>query len=308
MRRALRVSASPEVYEFPLDLDIQSRSRSDLLALRIVGNGRVEPYTVVRSADFDAVAVIPNPPGRIDSNSKSSVYTLDLGSQLPFEQVELNIADRVYSRVVRMETSADHKTWSFSGTGYISRTFTENSNSFSLITQQARYVRLSLVNNDNIPLQCNGIRFLMPRRTLQFVAHGPGPFWLYYGAPGIRPALYDGTEVRAYRDRGVVQQAQVGAPERNPAFSVNPLREGDLAYEQKIRDVVRTVKWVGIGSIVLFALLYLGYLSLEGKPRRHRRVRRRRKHVTESASGDVLETQGVRSDSRSRRSDQSLIR
>ncbi|MCC7499172.1 MAG: DUF3999 family protein [Bryobacterales bacterium] len=269
MRRNLSVAGSPGIYEIPLDLDIQSKSRPDLLDLRIAGPGRLEPYRIVRNPEKELVAEVPQPPGSINAESRSTVFTLDLGRPLPFEQVEFGIADRLYNRVVRLESSSDQKHWFFIGTGYICRTLTENNDSFTVPTQQARHVRLSLVNSDSVPIHCNAIRFLIPRRTLRFIAHGPGPFRLYYGASGVRPAIDDTSEIQAFENRDPIRKAQVGPAEKNPAFVANPLLAGDIAYELRMRRVQRAVIWAGVGSVILFALLYLGYLSMEMRPRRH---------------------------------------
>lgn len=274
MRRTLQAPVWPALYEVPLDLDIQSRSRTDLLDLRISGRNGLEAYVIVEGPGMEVVADIADPPGEVGAEARSSVYRVDFGRPLPFQRVEFGVADRIYNRVTRLETSADGKNWSFVDNGYIWRTSTENSNGFTVHTQQARYVRVSAINDGSVPLRCNRIRFLIPPRTLQFVAHDSGPFWLYYGAPGVRPALYDGTEIQAYRARVPIQQAQAGAAERNPAFQANPLRAADAAYENKVRRMVRLVTWIGIGSVLLFALLYLGYLLMEGKPRRRHRQRR----------------------------------
>lgn len=280
MRRTVQTTVSPALYEVPLDLDIQSRSRPDLLDLRVSGNNRLEPYVVVEGPGMEVVADIADPPGEIGAEARSSVYKIDFGRPLTFRRVEFSVADPIYNRVTRLETSADGKNWTFAGNGYIWRTSTQNSNGFTVLTQQSRYVRVSAINDGSVPLRCNRIRFLMPPRLLQFVAHGPGPFRLYYGAPGVHPALYDEAAIQAYREREPVRRVAPGPAEKNPAFQANPLREADAAYESKVRHVRRSVAWIGAGSVVLFAMLYLGYLMMEGRPRRRRRSRRRDPSLT----------------------------
>lgn len=280
-RKSVRIPTAQELYELPLDLEMQAASRADLLDLRVVGNDRVEPYSIETTGDALDVARINEPPGEIDAVSKSSVFVFDLGHARTFDHIEILIADKIYSRTARVEVGENGLHWTFAATGYVHRTFTESHTSVALGLQHARWVRLHLVNDDSIPLQVKGATFTVVRRTLQFVAHGPGPFWLYYGSPGTRPAWYDEAEIRAYREKGPPQQAQLGAAERNPGFKVNPLHEADQAYDRKMDDITQKIKWVGVGVIALFALLYVGYLVMENRPKR--RHRRRRKRSTEES-------------------------
>ncbi|MDO8430671.1 MAG: DUF2339 domain-containing protein, partial [Candidatus Taylorbacteria bacterium] len=126
-----------------------------------------------------------------DSVKKTTDVTIDLGaiSRLS-NQVELNVSpnDKNYIRRVVIQVSNDLSTWQYVGNASISRVstpiFNGTSNSVSYGEQRARYIRLSIVNDDNPPLAVeSNVTVTTPILALVFQPKTGSVYTLYYGNP-----------------------------------------------------------------------------------------------------------------------------
>ena len=130
-----------------------------------------------------------------DGARKQSRVVLDLGSRRPFDRLELDVADRNFHRVVTVEAGDDRRQWRWAGSGAVSALDTprvrERETRVRLPETSARYVRLTIHNQDDRPLETTGVRASAPRRSLVFEAVAGREYVLDYGNPRATAPHYD---------------------------------------------------------------------------------------------------------------------
>jgi hypothetical protein len=151
---------------------------------------------------------------------KFSRLVLDVGSRRPFDRVELDVADRNFHRVATFEASDDRRQWRWAGSGALSALDTpqvrERDTRVHLPRTTARYVRVTIHDQDDRPLEITGARVAGPRRTLVFEAVAGREYVLDYGNPRAVAPSYD--LARTVRALGAARlpQATLGPPAALP--------------------------------------------------------------------------------------------
>jgi hypothetical protein len=130
-----------------------------------------------------------------DTGRRVSRVVLDLGSRRPFDRVELDVGDRNFHRVATFEAGDDRRQWRWAGSGALSALDTpqvrERETRVHLPKTTARYVRVTIHDQDDRPLEITGARVAGPRRTLVFEALAGREYFLDYGNPRAAAPRYD---------------------------------------------------------------------------------------------------------------------
>lgn len=110
---------------------------------------------------------------------------------LPYDRLDVSIGPGMFSRDVEVFVSNDRNAWSFVGGGVLLRTVERTQLSVQIPEQWSRYIKLSIFNGDDPPLPVQGVTLQGFRRTVQFPAIAPGPYWLYLGNAAAKEPSYD---------------------------------------------------------------------------------------------------------------------
>jgi hypothetical protein len=156
---------------------------------------------------------------------KTTEVTIDLGeSGHMTDSVTLNILDTNYSRRVIVEvTDTASSTWRKVGQSSISSVsttlFTGSSNKITYPEQKARYIRLSIVNDDNRPLAIGSTaRVEGPIVSAVFETRTGESYRLYYGNPKAYTPTYDIVHISSYIETNKLPLATVGAEIISPLY------------------------------------------------------------------------------------------
>lgn|GEM_PF-257644 len=180
---------------------------------------------LVGSNDSTFSAVVNDNP-----KDKTTDVTIDLGiiGRLS-DSVTLNISskDTNYIRNVAVSASDDMGSWSYVGGGSISRVstsiFNGSSNVVTYPETRARYLRLSIANNDNPPLSVvNSANVSTSLEAIIFNANFGDSYKFYYGNPTATQPEYDTSQLSSYIDQGSLPVVNVGEQVSNSSY-VAPL-------------------------------------------------------------------------------------
>ncbi len=174
-----------------------------------------------KTTSIELPAIVNN-----DINKKTTDITIDLGAIGRLSNgVDIKVADidKNYTRRVVVETSDDATSWRSVGGGSISRVstsiFSGASNSLSYEQTRSRYIRLSIVNDDNPPLTVtNGVTVKMPILSLVFQPKQGSSNTLYYGNASVDRPQYDINLLSSYIDQANIPLASFGNETLNPKY------------------------------------------------------------------------------------------
>jgi hypothetical protein len=148
-----------------------------------------------------------------DQKAQTTLLIADIGFQgLAYDRLNITVEHGEFSRSVEISTSSDSKEWSFAGQGVISRTSQEERLSIDFPEQWNRYVKVTVFNRDNPPLQVTRVSLSALRRLLRFPSLATGPYWLYSGNPDAKQPSYD------FASLAPPSTVSLGAPEHNPLY------------------------------------------------------------------------------------------
>jgi hypothetical protein len=212
----------------------------------VVSAGPEGPISVKEVVLFEKVSTIP-PTYSEDKllsvynnpTKKATEAVIDMGVSGRLTQgVTLYPTDANYSRRVLIDVSDTNtatSSWRSVGQSSISHivtpTFTGGSNTISYSRQNARFIRISIVNDDNPPLTL-GTKVTVegPLVTVFFEAKPGISYRAYYGNSNARTPQYDTSAFKSYIDETTLSSASVGAEVFNtvyvaPAGPVIPFSE-----------------------------------------------------------------------------------
>lgn len=203
-----------------------------------------------------------------NSKNKSSEMIIDLGESGHLTNaVTLYPTDKNYMRRVLIEASDDisaTSSWQFVGQGSISgiatSLFNGYSNRVTYLEQKTRYIRVSVINDDNRPLTLNSSVLVEgPIVSLIFETRAGENYSLYYGNPVAVAPTYDISSISSYIEENSLPQSTVGVESINPLYvapapKVVPFSE---AYPWLLNTVlVFVVVLIAVG-IVWYIYLYV---------------------------------------------------
>lgn len=164
-----------------------------------------------------------------NSNKKTTEITLDLGENGHITNaIVLNSSDRNFSRRVIIESSNEStSSWKYVAEGSVSNISTSLFSGSSLqITypeQKTRYIRASMVNDDNRPLAIgNTARVLGPIISAIFETRENESYRLYYGNPTARQPVYDIARISSYIETNKLSAGSLGSEIINPLYVAPP--------------------------------------------------------------------------------------
>ncbi|MFQ6027160.1 MAG: DUF3999 family protein [Dehalococcoidia bacterium] len=163
---------------------------------------------------------------RDNEEQRSSTVTVDLGrSGLPTSRLSL-VTDQVnFYREVFLEGSDDAETWRSvqrAGALYAYNTprFTGSSLELDYPEVTLRYLRLTIRNEDNPPIEFADLRISGLVRKLKFQPQPEGQYRLFYGNPEARTPSYDLDRFLPYLELENIPQASLGPQVENPQFRI----------------------------------------------------------------------------------------
>ncbi len=202
----------------------------------VIGGGMEGPVSVssataygdtridVPSYEKDVSAGIFNNPTK-----KTTEITLDLGENGHITNaIILNSSDRNFSRRVIIESSNEAtSSWKYVGEGSVSNIstslFSGSSLQVAYSEQKTRYIRVSIVNDDNRPLAIgNTARVLGPIISAIFETRPNESYRLYYGNPSAGMPVYDIARISTYIETNKLSSGSLGSEIMNPLY-VTPL-------------------------------------------------------------------------------------
>ncbi|MBI4891998.1 MAG: DUF3999 family protein [Acidobacteria bacterium] len=108
----------------------------------------------------------------------------------PVDQIAVSAGDAAFARTVRVEASADRRTWTPLTVSTIARYPGGETLALSFFETRRRYFRLTVYNGDDAPLRIRSAAFSTQERTLLLEGFQPGAE-LYYGNPKAQSPEYD---------------------------------------------------------------------------------------------------------------------
>ncbi len=159
-----------------------------------------------------------------NSNKRTTEATADLGSVgYLTNAITLRASGRNYSRRVIIESSNDDASWSYVAQGYISNVNTDlfdgSSDRVEYPEQNSRYIRASIVNDDNRPLSIVSDAVISgPVVSAIFENRQGSSYTLYYGNPNASRPVYDIANIASYIEENKIPIASLGGESFNPSY------------------------------------------------------------------------------------------
>ena len=198
---------------------------------------------------------------------KTSELTIDLGaSGLVTSSIAIDSPDTNYSRRVIVEVSdtAATSSWVYVGESSISQISTSMFHGVSNIVQypeqKSRFIRLSVINDDNPALSLSQtVGISGPVLAAIFEAHPGVSYALYYGNPSARQPEYDITRLSTYIDEASLPVVTAGSESPNPLYVAPQGPVVPFTESHKILlNILLVIVVLGIGvGIVVYLRSYL---------------------------------------------------
>lgn len=204
-----------------------SRYLKIFISAGLEGPVNVSDVTVYGTKKIDIPFYTKTVPTIVSNNfqNRTTEIVLDLGESGNITNaVILNIDDRNYIRRVIIESSDQATTsWKYSGQSSISNISTDIFNGSSLRVsypeQKARYIKISIVNDDNRPLNIGNFANIEgPIFSAVFEAKSNESYRLYYGNVFAQKPVYDISKISAYLEANRLPEGTLGLEIINPLF------------------------------------------------------------------------------------------
>ncbi len=199
-----------------------------------------------------------------DAAKKATEVTIDLGSENKLsDEISLNISGTNYNRRVLIESSNDAtatSTWKYVGQGSISgvstSVFRGSSGTIYYPEQRARYIRASIVNDDNPPLSvAPKVTVRGPILGLVFEAQPGKSYSMYYGNQYAQTPNYDLVRLSSYIQEQTLLTVSLGRETANPEY-VAP--NGPVVpYTESHKSLLNTVLIIAVLIIAALIAVYL---------------------------------------------------
>lgn len=159
-----------------------------------------------------------------ESNDKKlSLVTFDLGyANFPSHRMVIATGDINFSRQVTIESSNDQKNWESAGEQTIYSYNIDNKVGQKLTLEypelSSRYLRLTIHNQDNPPLNIQGSTVYTFPRHVVFPYNSGSQYSLFYGNQKAEPPVYDIQQLASYLEKENIPVASLGPEQQNPQY------------------------------------------------------------------------------------------
>ena len=191
-----------------------------------------------------------------NTKEKATMLTIDMGSNgVPTSRLTISTEQLNFYRDTLLESSQDGKKWTRIAEGalysYNTLTFVGRQQILSFRETTDRYLRLSILNQDNPPMQIEGVIVSGFQRRVIFSAGPEASYTLYYGNPqALRPS-YDLERLFPFFATEDLSKASLGAETGNQSF-----------VEKDLRPFSERFPWL-LPTVLVIAALLVGVLLLK---------------------------------------------
>jgi hypothetical protein len=247
-------------------------SRASLVRVTLMPEGTPSPVRIT-GGDVHCTPADPvTPPAwlplriedvRHDPDAKQTIVTLDAGAEgVPIEALILDVGTAEFHRRVQVDATSYRAIWPDIGGGVIQRVkprdgFVLASTRVPLVPTRKRWLRLTIEDHDDAPIELRGVLGEVRPLEIVFRASVPGEHTLYVGDPLGQPARYEFADmlVRSRRDE-VPKRATLGPTLANPRRSAAP-SAGNLPVSERHRGAIGAVLAVVLVGLSIWAALLL---------------------------------------------------
>jgi hypothetical protein len=187
-------------------LSLRATEVSEIAGASVIASGGSQPELLERSVRSTQVR----------SNARLTIVTVDLGYRnMPVDEIRVLASTTLYDRPVQIEASNTGERYVLYAQGRVFR-FPESVDATIPIEGRHRYLRLTIENGDDAPLEGLRVEALARPRTV-FVSEGfEPPYRLFYGNPRLGPPEYDFAQAPLEPDSAA--DATLGREALNPAW------------------------------------------------------------------------------------------
>lgn len=230
--------------------------------LRVTVHHEGKPELTVRSAALLFRRVVPPREDRwfsgpvqttVDTRAKTSILVIDAGfHRLPISRIAAEfIAPRAFARDAEIEVSDDGQVWFPLTTVALTRGPGSPGPPVELRfgESRGRFIRVTVRNGDNEPVQVSRVEVYGVRRTLLFPIASGRSYTLFLGNSAAPMPQYDLPRVLSLADSPPrVAAARLGLMEANPAY---------VAVRRPWTEEHPLVLWAALGATILVLLVLI---------------------------------------------------
>lgn len=150
----------------------------------------------------------------VRSNARLTIVTVDLGFRnMPVDEIRVLASTELYDRPVQVEASNTGERYVLYAQGRVFR-FRESVDATIPLEVRHRYLRVTIENGDDAPLESLRVEALARPRTVLVAEGFEPPYRLFYGNPGLGAPEYDFAQAPLDPDSAV--DATLGREALNP--------------------------------------------------------------------------------------------
>lgn len=167
----------------------------------------------------------------VNKELKTTVIDIDLGTEgLPNHKLELIVPNINFYRETKLETSSNLDNWNILTMDSIYVYDTPEFTGHNLVLQYpettSRYLRVSILNQDNQPLNVQTVNVFGFQRKLIFTVDSNKSYKIYYGNKQANEPSYDIEQILPYMDSLNIPKANLGPHTKNIEFvTTEPISE-----------------------------------------------------------------------------------
>jgi hypothetical protein len=195
-----------------------------------------------------------------DADSRSTEIIADLGKAgMPTNKLLLTASDANFNRAIIIYSSNDKSNWKMIGQGYIFRyntsKFSGENMTVSYSETNNQYLKIQIINKDNMPLTFSGLSVYSVYRELIFPADKNSQYRLFYGNNDAYYPEYDLDKYFQYLDVENAQTALLSARKDNNQFV--PKKEPEKPISEKIPYLLPGVLITVSMLLIIFVYRFL---------------------------------------------------
>lgn len=158
-----------------------------------------------------------------NSEEKATDVVLDLGViGIPHDKVAIETQNENFNRAVQIYESNDKADWRAIGYAYIfsvnTPKFVGSNLEFSYPESNNRYLKISILNRDDRPIEISGVKITGLVRKILFNFDPAKEYYLYLGNKDAKTPQYDIESISKYVDLNGLNQVSASTVEKNQSF------------------------------------------------------------------------------------------